>query len=94
LLPSVARALEAALHAKVLTFGGTEEPQIRAQQGSLPSGLLLELPNEHCAGRLLKTKWYADRTVKQPDFSGCHARTSENPLLDGLILRMASPSIG
>jgi hypothetical protein len=86
--------LEAALHPKVLTFGGTEEPQILAQQGSLPSGRLLELPKEHCAGRLLKAKWYADRMVKLPEFSGCHARTSENPLLDDFIFRMASASIG
>jgi hypothetical protein len=43
----VASALEAARQANVLTFGGTLEPQILVQQGSVPSGRRLELPYPH-----------------------------------------------
>jgi hypothetical protein len=94
LLFSVARAFDAALKAKVFTFGGTSADQMRFQQVSLLSGLALVVAKEHYTGQLLNVNLYALRTVKIPDFSGCHAMISSSRRLEGLILSIASASIG
>jgi hypothetical protein len=50
LFASVARAFEAAFHAKIFTFGGTAALQIFDQQGFSPSGKLLEAGKLACFG--------------------------------------------
>jgi hypothetical protein len=94
LFASVARAFEAAFHAKIFTFGGTATLQIFDQQGFSPSGKLLEAGKLACSGVDCSASLYALRTEKIPDFSNCHANTSSSPRLDGFIFRISSESIG
>jgi hypothetical protein len=86
---SIAKAFDAALKAKVLTFGGTSADQILCQRISLPSGLELVDVNMHCSGELTKANLYALRIVNIPDFSGCQAIISSSRRVDGLIFRIA-----
>jgi hypothetical protein len=80
-------SLAAALQAKFLTLGGTEERHIFDQHGPLP--LELEAAKLHCSGNLANPSLQALRTEKIPEDSGCQASTSLANLRDGLILRMA-----